>query len=73
MYIRVGEGHNMYWKNCRWYVYQKRPSKWCPQPKDEREEAIQDAINRGYTNSIYIQYGDRKYNKISIEELRNLK
>ena len=24
MWIRIGEGHNMYWKHCRWFEYNKR-------------------------------------------------
>ena len=72
MFIRVGEGHNMYWKNCRWYQYQKKPSKYNSNGIDEREDAIKDAIERGYINSIYISKGNRAYEKISIEELRKL-
>lgn len=72
MIIKVGEGHNMYWKNCRWYQYQKKSSKWHPNGIDEREEAIKDAIERGYVNSIYISSGGRAYVKVTIEQLRNL-
>ena len=51
---------------------QKKPSKYNPNGIDEREDAIKDAIERDYINSIYISKGNRAYEKISIEELRKL-
>ena len=50
----------------------KKPSKYNPNGIDGREDAIKDAIERGYINSIYISKGNRAYEKISIEELRKL-
>ena len=50
----------------------EKPSKYNPNGIDEREDAIKDAIERGYINSIYISKGNRAYEKISVEELRKL-
>ena len=50
----------------------EKTSKYNPNGIDEREDAIKDAIERGYINSIYISNGNRVYEKISIEELRKL-
>jgi len=72
MYIRVGTGHNMAWKECRWFQYQKRKSKYNPNSIDEREDAIKDAIERHKENDIYVSSGNRSYFKVTIEQLRNL-
>ena len=44
----------------------EKPSKYNLNGIDEREDAIKDAIERGYINSIYISKGNRAYEKISI-------
>ena len=71
MIIRVGNGHNMAWGDCHYYVYQKRKSKYCD-IIDEREDSIKDAIERYKENDIYVSSGNRAYFKVTIEQLRNL-
>ena len=50
----------------------EKTAKYNPNGIDEREDAIKDAIERGYINSIYISKGNRAYDTISIKELRKL-
>ena len=50
----------------------EKTSKYNPNGIDGRENAIKDAIERGYINSIYISKVNRAYEKISIEELGKL-
>lgn len=50
----------------------EKTSKYNPNDIDEGEDAIKDAIERSYINSIYISKGNRAYEKISVEELRKL-
>ena len=48
-------------------------SKYNPNGIDKRENAIKDAIERGYINSIYISKGNRAYEKYRrIEKIINL-
>ena len=72
MIIRVGTGHNMAWKGCKWFKYQKRKSKYNPNVIDEREDAIKDAIERYKENDIYVSSGNRAYFKVTIEQLRKM-
>ena len=72
MIIRVGTGHNMAWKECRWFEYQKRKSKYRPNGIDHRENAIKDAIERHKENDIYVSSGNRAYFKVTIEQLRKM-
>lgn len=72
MIIRVGTGHNMAWKDCHYYEYQKRKSKYYPNGVDQRKEAIEDAIERNKENDIYVSIGNKSYFKVTIEQLRKM-
>lgn len=72
MIIRVGTGHNMAWKDCHYFQYQKRKSTYRPNGVDERENAIKDAIERNKENHIYVSIGNKAYFKVTIEQLRKM-
>ena len=50
MWIRIGEGHNMYWKHCRWFEYNKRKG------IDHRQEALEYYFLIILFNIIYFYY-----------------
>lgn len=72
MIIRVGTGHNMAWKDCHYFEYQKRKSKYWPNGVDQRNDAIQDAIKRHKENDIYVSIGNKVYFKVTINQLMNM-
>ena len=64
MWIRIGEGHNMYWKYCRWFEYNKRKN------IDHRQEALEYYYKHG--GPIMVSTGGRKYYEIKPEQLLKL-
>ena len=64
MWIRIGEGHNMYWKHCRWFEYNKRKN------IDHRLEAL--AYYKEHGGPIMVSAGGRKYHEIKPEQLMKL-
>ena len=64
MWIRIGEGHNMYWEHCRWFEYNKRKN------IDHRQEALEYYYKHG--GPIMVSTGGRKYYEIIPEQLLKL-
>lgn len=70
MIIRVGDGQTKYGKildpETHYYNYIK--GKY----DSEKEHVIQDVIERGYQYHIYVSKGNKAYQQISFDELKNL-
>ena len=64
MWIRIGQGHNMYWKYCRWFEYNKRKG------IDNRQEALEYYSKHG--GPIMLSSGGRKYYEIKPEQIMKL-
>ena len=64
MTIRFGEGSNMNWSRCTWFLYNKRKG------IDERQDVLNYYKEHG--GPIMISIGGRKYHKITPEELMSL-